>query len=175
MKLHTESIVTHPLEKVWETMRDRLPELTPFLSGAESIEVAEREELGPGKVRMLNLWQGNKSVAPKAVRPFLTKGLLRWKDHAEWDDQTRQVHWRFETFHFDKLFDCRGENLFETTAEGHTKITIAGNLDIYPERMPGVPKFLARKLKPKIENFISKLVGSNLADLANGLQKFLDQ
>ena len=175
MKLHTESIVTHPIEKVWETMRDRLPELTPFLSGAESIEVAEREELGPGKVRMLNLWQGNKSVAPKAVRPFLTKGLLRWKDHAEWDDQTRQVKWRFETFHFDKLFECQGENLFETTDEGHTKITIAGNLDIYAERMPGVPKFLARKLKPQIENFISKLVGSNLADLANGLQKFLDQ
>lgn len=175
MKLYTQSVVTHPIDKVWETMRDRLPELTPFLSGADSIEVAEREELGPGRVRMLNHWQGNKNVAPKAVRPFLTKGLLRWKDHAEWDDASRTVKWRFETFHFDKLFDCQGENLFETTAEGHTRITIAGNLDIYPERMPGVPKFLARKLKPKIESFISNLVGSNLADLANGLQKFLDQ
>ena len=175
MKLHTESVVTHPIDKVWETMRDRLPELVPFLSGAESIEVAEREDLGPGKVRMLNHWQGNKSVAPKAVRPFLTKGLLRWKDHAVWEDSTHTVEWKFETFHFDKLFDCSGHNLFEITDDGHTKITISGNLDIYPERMPGVPKFLARKLKPKIESFISNLVGSNLADLANGLQKFLDQ
>lgn len=175
MKLHTESVVTHPIEKVFATMRDRLPELVPFLSGAESIEVAAREEPGPGRVRMLNHWQGNKNVAPKAVRPFLTRGLLRWKDHAEWDQQARTVKWRFEAFHFDKLFDCQGENRFESTAEGHTRITIDGDLDIYPERMPGVPRFLAKKLKPKIESFISNLVGSNLADLAGGLQKFLDQ
>jgi hypothetical protein len=175
MEITSDQIVTYPTEKVWETMRDRLPELVPFLSGVESIETTEREETGPGRVRLLNLWQGNKEAAPKAVRPFATRKMLRWKDHAEWDDQSHTVAWRFETYQFDKLFDCAGKNRFESTPENHTRLIIQGTLDVHANKIPGVPKFLARKIKPKIESFIVKLVGSNLTDLAKGLQGFLDQ
>ncbi len=175
MEIRCDDVVTHPIELVYEAMRDRLPEVTPFFQGVDSIEVVEKEVLGPGKLRLLNHWHGNRSVAPKAVRPFLTANLRSWIDHAEWDDARRAVRWRFETFHFGKLFDCQGENRFESTGDGHTRIIIQGTLDLYPERVPGVPKFLARKLKPSIEKFILDLLGSNLADLAKGLQKFLDR
>ena len=175
MRIDVRQDVSHPLEKVYATMRDNLPGIVPFLSGVESIETTEREESGPGRVRLLNVWRANKETVPKAVRSFVSRNMLRWKEHAEWCDEDHSVHWRFETFQLDKLFECSGGNLFEKTPGGHTRMHIQGELQIYPERIPGVPRFLARRIKPKIEKFIMKLVGSNLTDLAHGLQEFLDQ
>jgi len=174
MKINSDQLITYPLELVYGTMRDRLCELVPFLSGVESIEVEEREEPGPGRLRLLNIWQAKHSSAPKAVRPFVTRKMLRFKDHAEWDDAAHAVSWRFETFTFDKLFDCSGRNRFEAAGANESRLIIEGELDVYPEKVPGVPRFMARKLKPKIEGFVVKLVGANLSDLAGGLQGFLD-
>jgi len=175
IELESEQVITYPLETVWEAMRDKLPELVPFLADVESIEEVEREELGPKRVRLLNVWQAKKEAAPKAVRPFITRNVLRWKDHAEWNEKDRMVDWHFETIKFDKLFKCAGQNRFKRTSQGHTRLYIKGDLEINPQHVPGVPKFLAKRLKPKIERFIIKLVGTNLASLAKGIQDFLDQ
>jgi hypothetical protein len=175
MRIDVRQDMSHPLEKVYTTMRDDLPGIAAFLSGVESIETTEREEFGPGRVRLLNVWQANKENVPKVVRSFVTSNMLRWKDHAEWNDEDHSVRWRFETFQFDKLFECSGGNRFEELPAGGTRMNIQGDLQIFPERIPGVPRFLARRIKPKIEEFIMKMVGSNLSDLARGLQEFLDQ
>ncbi|RME21786.1 MAG: hypothetical protein D6806_14075, partial [Deltaproteobacteria bacterium] len=81
----------------------------------------------------------------------------------------------FETFHFDRLFDCGGENRMSATRDGHTLLRIRGKLDVYPERIPGVPRIVARRLKPSIEKFIIDMVGPNLQNLAAGLQRLLDE
>ena len=175
MRIDVVQEIGHPIEKVFASMRDELPGIADFLSGVESIETTEREELGPGRVRLLNVWQANKENVPKAVRPFVTRKMLRWKDHAEWHEEDHSVRWRFETFQLDKLFECSGGNQFEQVAAGRTRMRIQGELQIYPERIPGVPRILARRIKPKIEKFIMKMVGTNLGDLANGLKQFLDQ
>jgi len=175
IELESEQVITYPLETVWGVMRDKLPELVPFLADVESIEEVEREDQGPGRVRLLNIWQAEKEAAPKVVRPFLTRKVLRWKDHAEWNEKDRTVNWSFETIKFDKLFKCAGQNRFKRTSQGHTRLIIRGDLEIYPQHVPGVPRFLAKRIKPKIERFIIKLVGTNLASLAKGIQDFLDQ
>ena len=173
MDLRFEQVISHPLDKVFATMRDRLPELVPHLVGVKSIQVLEREPLGPGRLRMLNLWQASPEAAPKAVRPFISEKMLSWKDHAEWNDADRTVRWRFETFSFEKLFECQGRNRFEDVGDG-TRLRIEGELRIFLERLPGVPKFLASRIAPKVEQFIGKTVAENLRGLAGGLQAFLD-
>jgi hypothetical protein len=175
VQIHSDALVTYPVDKVFPVVRDRLTELVPFLPAVDSIELQERAELGPGKVRLVNLWQGKTQVAPAAVRPFVTKGMVRWKDIAEWDQAAHSTRWHFETFHFEKLFECAGENRYAATPEGHTRIEIRGNLEIFTDRIPGVPGFLSRKLKPKIEKFIVELVTPNLRDLGQGVQRFLDR
>ena len=175
MQIQSDALVTYPVEKVFPVVRDQLVELVPFLPAVDSIQLQERTELGAGKLRLVNLWQGKTQAAPAAVRPFVTKGLVRWKDIAEWDEGSRTTRWHFETFHFEKLFECAGENRFVSTPEGHTRIEIRGNLEIFTERIPGVPGFLGRRLKPKIEKFIVELVTPNLRDLGRGVQRFLDQ
>ncbi len=173
MELRFEQVISHPLENVYSTMRDRLAELVPHLVGVESILVQEREQLAPGRVRMLNLWQASPEAAPKAVRPFVSRKMLSWKDHAEWNDADHTVRWRFETSSFEKLFECQGSNRFEDLG-GFARLRIEGELHIFLERLPGVPKFLAKRIAPKVEAFIGKIVGDNLRGLAGGLQAFLD-
>ena len=175
MEITSEETIGYPMEQVWLVMRDHLPELAQFLSGAESIEVEEREELGPGRLRLLNIWQGSGEKVPKAIRPFLSKNIMRLKDHAIWDESRKQVSWRFETFHFNKLFDCAGETRFSSTSNQHTRIVIRGELKIYPDRVPGVPRFLAKKIGPTIERFVVDLVGSNMREISGSIQKFLDR
>ena len=47
------------------------------------------------------------------------------------------------------------------------------NLEIYPERVPGVPKLLARKFRPQIENVIQKQVSPNLKNLAVSVRRYV--
>ncbi|MBN2496266.1 MAG: hypothetical protein JXR96_16860 [Deltaproteobacteria bacterium] len=167
-------VIAHPIERVYSTLRDRLAELVAYTPALESVETLERSEPEPGRVHLVNRWQANRSAAPKIVRPFMTRSLLSWKDVAEWDQASWSTRWRFETFHFDKLFDCEGHNCYEEV-EGGTRFTMNGSLSVYPERMPGVPRTMAKRLGPRVERFILKLVRPNLTALIHGLQGFLDQ
>ena len=173
MEFTIEEVIAGPIDAVFSAMRDKLPDLVPFLPEVEKIEVLERRELGPGKVAFLNLWQGKADAAPKAVRPFVTSAMLRWKDHAEWDDGAKKVAWRLEPFNFGSLFECKGEDLFTAMPDGRTRMTIKGTLNIYPERIPGVPSFLAKRLRPDVEKFIVNLVTPNLRGVAGGLTRYL--
>lgn len=174
MKFEDQAILSHPLELVFGAFRDRLAELVPYLPAIEAIETVEREELGPGRLRLVNIWQGNRAVAPKGLRAFATKKALAWKDTAEWDEADRSTRWVFETFQLGSLYDCSGCNFYEKTPEGKTRFVLTAELEVYPERVPGVPRFLAKKIKPKIEDFVRQRVTDNLAELAAGMQKFLD-
>jgi len=174
MRIAAEAVIRYPVERTFPVVRDRLIELVPYLPAVESITALERAELGPGRVRIVNQWQGKTSVAPAAIRPFVTQGMVRWKDVAEWDQGAHTTRWKFETFHFQKLFSCAGENAYAATPEGHTRLTISGELEIFADQIPGVPAFLGRRLKPAIEKFIVELVTPNLRDLGAGVQQFLD-
>ena len=45
---------------------------------------------------------------------------------------------------------------------------------IYPEKIPGVPSFIAKGIVPKIEQLISKEVAKNLAATAKVVEKFIN-
>jgi len=170
-----DETIHHPIERVYPVLRDRLPAMVPFLESVESIEVQTRTEEGDGRLRLLNIWQGSTSQAPSAVRPFMSRDMLRWKDHAVWNDAEKRVEWRFETFHLDRLFDAHGANTFTPAEGGATRIEIAGTLEVYPERVPGVPRLLARRLAPRIESFVIGLITPNLAQLPRAVQAYLDR
>ena len=51
---------------------------------------------------------------------------------------------------------------------------MTGEISVYAERMPGLPKFLARKIGPLVERFVVKRVTPNLAAVVDGLREYLN-
>jgi hypothetical protein len=121
---------------------------------------------------MVNVWQGNRAVAPRAFRPFATRKALRWRDTAVWDEGDASTEWRFETFHFDRLYDCHGRNCYRAV-EGGTRFELNASLNVFAERIPGLPGFMADKVRGRVEVFVRKRVTSNLAELVQGVRRLL--
>jgi len=172
MKFRFEEKVNESVDKVIATLRDGMKDIAPFLDGIKSIETIERKEKGPGEAYLLNIWQATIGSAPSMARPFITEKMLRWKDHADWDENNKLVKWRLEPYSFGNLFDCGGVNSFQPHPEGGTNLIIDGTLNIYPDKVPGMPKFLAKSVKPQIETFIVNMITPNLKGLAEGLNKY---
>ncbi|MDP6931375.1 MAG: DUF2505 family protein [Myxococcota bacterium] len=161
-----------PAEEAFLLVRDGLPTLVPYLYDIEKIEVIERTETD-GKVLLVNLWQGNNNKVPGPVRKFISKDLLCWKDHADWTNAERKANWRIVPSVAGNVFLCTGTTqLVEDGAA--SRLIMHMDLQIHPERVPGVPKFLARKFHSQIEQAIAKQITPNLRNLANSIRAYVD-
>jgi hypothetical protein len=166
--------VSYPVDRVYQALRDRLVELPPFLPEIDSIEQHAREDRDDGGLYVNNVWQGNAKSAPRAVRPFVSRKMLAWRDLGTWYEDPKRVEWVFETMHFDALFTCSGTNFFEAAGDDATQIRLTGSLQVYPERLPGVPRILARRVGPAVEKWLMNMVTPNLARLPRAIQALLD-
>lgn len=177
MRIHVSDTLAQPLADVWCVLRDRLPDLVSYLPGIASIQTLQRNEIAPGQLYLVNQWEAERRAAPTVARPFLSSDLLRWKDHATWDEKRRVVAWRFEPDRFGGVFTCAGENRYTNddrgAGRGATRLEISGRLEIHPERVPGVPRILARRIGPAIERFLLDRVQDNLEALIRGVRQYL--
>jgi hypothetical protein len=80
--------VKHPVDLVWRTVRDRLPELAPLVDDIESVSVVEREDSADGTVRLVNHWMSSERP-PLILRRQLGADAIGWIDRNEWDGSTR--------------------------------------------------------------------------------------
>jgi hypothetical protein len=166
--------VSHPAALILETMIERMQEIVPFLDNIESIELQEREDLPGGRLRIVRRWQGAATSVPSVLRPFVTPELLAWLDTAIWVPDEYRVEWSHSSCvrGAAQLYDCSGINYFEPDGSNATRIRITGELIIHPDRVPGVPRFLASRIAPQIESFVIGLITPNLTGLARGLQRY---
>lgn len=169
-----KEVIRHPRAQVYRVLRDRMPELIPLLPNVDTLSIAERVEVAPGRLKQVNHWQGKPTSAPKIVQPFIRPEMTRWTDYADWEDEHFRVHWRFEMPGMNDFFSCGGTNYFEEAAGG-TVIRLTGTLTLYPERVPGVPKLLAKTVAPPLEKWVLGMVSPNLTELPAAVAKFLDQ
>jgi len=166
--------VGYPLDDVYRLIRDDMTAIVPYLSDVEEIKVLERKE-EPNGLRLTNLWRGSVSAAPRVVQSFITQDLVTWNDHAFWPNDRKVAEWRLEPRVGGKLFDCSGTTaVIPGLREGTCKLQIRGRLNVYPERLPGVPRLLAGTLRGKIEGFVVGMIVPNLQTLARGVQGYFD-
>ena len=64
-----------PLERVYPTMRDKLPDLVPYLPDIKSITVVEREDLGEGRLRLVSQWMAENRIPRASRRPDQTRAV----------------------------------------------------------------------------------------------------
>jgi hypothetical protein len=172
MQFSFEEIIPGPIDRVYALLRDRLTDLVPYLEAVDEIQVLERDESEPGRIKIVNLWQGNTRMMPLIARPFVTKAMSRWRDHALWVERDFTIEWWFEPEKFSRLFTCQGKDHFDDLGDGTTRFRITGDLVVYADRVPGVTTKMAAKLGPVIEKWAIAKVKPNLMQVPHALRGF---
>jgi hypothetical protein len=172
MQLECSSAIPRPLDDVLRLVRDDLSALAPFLSDVDEIDV-HRRDLNDEGLRTTSVWRASSRAAPSLLRPFLTPGILSWKEHAFWRTGATHAEWRQEPGVGGAFFECSGTTrLTESEVPGATRLTIQGDLRIHHERFPGVPRLLSRKLGPIIETFVVRMLVVNIQSFAKGVEAY---
>ena len=171
MELTTKSIIERPSEEVYELVRDNLEKIVPFLPNVEKIEVKKHAPIDDDNTEVINHWYG-KVEMPSLLKKFLVPEIFSWKDVAHWDNKNKCVEYKLQSFLANDLFDAQGKNVFKDLGDGTTELSISCSVKIYPDKVPGVPRLLASKVKPMIETLLEKMVGPNMTSLGEGLKEY---
>ena len=171
MRAETKDIINQAADIVYPFVRDKMQEIVPFLPNVEKIETVKHERVSDTRVEVVNHWFAKADV-PASAKPFVKPEFFQWKDYATWKDDEFCVDYHIESFIGNKFFDLSGTNFFNPLGNDKTELKITFNLEIYPERVPGVPKFLAKRAKGPLEEMIKKMLTPNLTSLVKGLNEY---
>lgn len=171
MKLSVVNTVKFPRQRVFEVMRDHMPELAEFMPNVERIEVLSREEIGEGELKLTNLWKAANAEVPKAARAFVDPKRMSWMDHAHWTTEGWICRWRLEMSFMKERIRCEGSTEYRAQGE-HCEMHISGNLDLDLKGL--MPGFMVKKVGPSIEGFVVQLVQPNFQKTADALERYLN-
>jgi hypothetical protein len=174
VKIKTLTVLKHPMELVWITTRDRLPEIVPLLDDIESVTVHSREEKPGGIVKLVNVWKACPKL-PAIVTSYLRPEMLAWNDYAEWSRRNFQCNWRMEAHFYADRIKCSGITRYEPAMGGRgTRITFVTNIELATHDLPGVPAVLEGAVSKAIEFFAAVLVPQNFRKVAHAIGGLLD-
>lgn len=169
--IHSESKIRWPRELVYRAYRDRLPAIARHIPDIREIRVRSREDRPTGP-KIHNEWVAGREI-PSYAKPFVKPEHLRWDDFADWDDAGFHVDWVIKTRTFTEQVHCSGRNAFFEDGTG-TRVLLTGELRIAVQDVPGVPRFLGKRVAPDVERFVVALVTPNLEKVNGAIQAFLD-
>ncbi|MCU0692950.1 MAG: hypothetical protein MUF54_16250 [Polyangiaceae bacterium] len=169
MEIRCDATIPFPRPLVYETYRDRLLELVPYLPNIRNIEVRERAQQG-NVLRVVNTWHGGADI-PSIARAFLSDSMLSWTDHAVWYAADFKADWRVEPHSFPEAVTSIGTTSYHLVQEG-TRIEIRGDLSIDGTKVRGLPKLLAGRMGRAVEEFVVKLIRQNLLDVSKGVERY---
>ena len=174
MKIGGRYDIGHPAQRVFETLRDKQAELVAFLPNVESVQQLERAE-DPPVVRLHTKWQGNSDEVAAAIRPFINREMMSWFDEASWNGETLVCEWRLRGAKASELFSCTGTTRIVEGQDGGCVFDMTGDMTVHPDKIPGVPKFVAKRIREPIEKFVGNLLAPNLGKMAQAVQQYLDK
>jgi hypothetical protein len=170
MRIENRDYVNAPASEVYRLLKDSLPKIAPYLPNVSRIDVMQRSESGRG-TQIVNHWFALGEI-PEIAKKVISPDLLSWKDTAVWNDAELKVDFRLESFVMNQLFKVTGTNFIVPAGENRTEVRVVCELELYPERVPGIPRFIASKFKPLAEEHIAKMVAPNLNSLTVGLNRY---
>lgn len=174
--IHLEHQDTIPsnVEQVYTLVRDHISDIAKFLPSVEKIEQINSTETETGKHEKENHWYANIQL-PKLIAGYIPENLMRWKDFAYWDDNSKEVTYRLESFIGNQLFSAEGKNKFTHSKTANEMIlSVSCEVKIHGDALPGIPKLLARKITPAIEKLIEKMLEPNITSLGTGIKSYLE-
>ena len=165
MRICSVSVLKHPRDSVWATIRDRLPEVVPLLDDIESVTVESRKDLPDGQVHLVNIWKA-KPKLPAIVTGYVKADMMSWTDRAEYRPQSHECAWSIEPHFFRERIKCSGVTRYEPAMGGRgTRVTFEGDLTLDLHNLPGVPSILEGPLASTVELFVVTLLPKNFRKL----------
>lgn len=172
MKFSVVDEIAHPRELVFSTHRDKLVDMVPYLMGIKSIVIESRVEEGSA-VKLVNIWTASSDDVPAVIRPLIKPERLTWVDRATWDKDKWRCDWEITISALPEAVSARGSSTF--LAEGdETIVQMSGEFLIHPDRIPGVPTFVAKAAVPALEKFVVSLLQPNLRRSNQAVQQYID-
>jgi hypothetical protein len=157
---------------VFGTHRDKLEQLVEYLPNVSSVVTESRVEEGP-VVKLVNLWTGTSDDVPAPLRPLLKPELLTWIDRASWDNDKWRCDWNITISALPDAVSARGFSTFLEEGD-ETVIQMTGEFVIHPDRVPGVPAFVAKAAAPALERFVVGLLQPNLRRSNQAVQQYIE-
>jgi hypothetical protein len=165
----------HPVERLWVTVRDRLPELTSMLDDVERISVIERAEPMEGRLRLVNEWRA-KPRLPIPIASVTGSDAFVWLDHAEWIESERRCVWRIEPQFFAGSIRCQGVTHYEPALGGRgSKVTFEGELELAESALAGAGPLIARSVTPLVESVVTVMIPKNFRKIVEAAGQLLDR
>ena len=172
MQILSTSVIHYPRERVFRAYRDEMSAVVPFMPNIEAINVQHRVER-PGGHTLHNEWVG-KTEIPRAARGIVSRDMLKWDDHAEWDTSTWSCQWEIKPRVFTESVKCKGITRMMEEGPNATRVSLAGTMDISLRNVPGIPRLFAGRLAPVVEKFIIAMITPNLEQVNASLTRYLD-
>lgn len=172
MRIRSDSVIAHPVDRVFEAYLEHLPEAAMQVAGVKEVKVESREEDG-GVVRIHNVWVGEGGI-PAFAQRIVSSGQVSWDDYAVWHRRERRCEWNIKPRAFREAVRCVGTTRFLAHESGGTRVIIAGDLDIDMTKVRGVPDVVGQTLAPQIEKFIVSRVTPNLERNNEAISSYLD-
>lgn len=160
---HSFTMVKHPRERIWQTLRDHLPVVADLLDDLDSIATLEREQEADGTVVLLNRWQAKQRV-PYLLQDAFGTDIIAWLDRARWDDANFLCEWQITPLVLSDHIECHGTTRYEPAMAGRgTRVTFDGSFVVRPGALSQVPAAFESALLGLVENIVSTVIPRNLA------------
>lgn len=170
MKLEVRDTINAPAREVFELLRDRLVEIVPHMPNISKIEVQSREEMGP-QTHVVAIWYAKADI-PEVAKKFLKPEYLSWRDDAKWNESDLSVNYSLDPSSSAKLYSVKGHNIIKPAGDSQSTLHVTCDVEIYPEKLPGLPRFMAAMVKKPVEETIRLMLEPNLKNLAKGLNSY---
>ncbi len=171
-KIDITDKVTFDRDTVYETFRDNLVELLPYLPTVKNIERTDYERVDENSVKIVNIWYAADEDIPSLAQRFISQEMLQWKDTAHWDDEEFSVKWDMEVGFLSDAISCGGKTTYKKVGD-QTEVHILGDLKVDAKKIPGVPRLIAGKVGGAIEKFVVKMITPNMKEANRGVEKYL--
>lgn len=167
------SIVKYPVEAVWLTMRDKMPEVASLLDEIKTIDLISSEADDTGKLNVTKVWSAAPSL-PDFVRKHISDDMISWTEHGIWQDDTKACHWNITSHAFNEAIHCEGITQFQSALGGKgTRITFSGTINIDMKQLSH-KIMVAQAIPAQVIELIAKnIIPRNFAESTKGVEAYL--
>jgi hypothetical protein len=175
MNFKRTSIIKYPIELVWATMRDKMPEVVNLLPEIASVDISAYATTESGDVLVTKVW----SAAPKLpdfVAKHIQSDMLSWTEYGEWVADSKVCAWSIESHGLKDAIDCKGETGFEPALGGKgTRITFSGNVEIDAQKLSERLRIANAISTQVLELVAHSVIPHNFGESAKAIEKYLGE
>jgi len=167
-------LVKYPQDLVWQSIRDRLSEMVPYLDDVANITQEHRKEDDDGSLHLTNIWKADAKI-PAMLHSIIDPDSISWTDRAQWIEEKNACHWAIEPHFFPDRTRCSGITYYEPAIGGRgTRITFTGELEVNAKNIPGLPGIVESTATKTIESLVTTLIPKNFRKVTAALSVLLD-